>query len=113
MEIVTKKKLMLFSGTTHPALAEEICAQLEVPRAAAELGPDKIRVNCVAPGVIWTDFHSTMTPETRKNNLENRIPLHREGNPQQVATVIREMVTNDYITGETYVIDGGLTMRIC
>jgi len=30
-----------------------------------------------------------------------------------VATVIRELVTNDYITGETYTIDGGLTMRIC
>jgi NAD(P)-dependent dehydrogenase (short-subunit alcohol dehydrogenase family) len=54
-----------------------------------------------------------MTPETRKHNLDNRIPLHREGTPEQVATLIREVATNDYVTGETFVIDGGLTMRIC
>ncbi len=85
----------------------------QLTRALAyELANDNIRVNCVAPGVVRTAFHATMTDEVRRNNLENRIPLHREGTPDQVATVIREMVTNDYVTGETYVIDGGLTMRI-
>jgi NAD(P)-dependent dehydrogenase (short-subunit alcohol dehydrogenase family) len=79
---------------------------------AFEFADDNIRINCVAPGVVRTDFHLKMTPETRKNNLDNRIPLHREGTPQQVATLIREVATNDYITGETFVIDGGLTMRI-
>jgi NAD(P)-dependent dehydrogenase (short-subunit alcohol dehydrogenase family) len=85
----------------------------QLTRALAfEFAPDNIRVNCVAPGVIRTDFHATMPPEVKKNNLENRIPLKREGTPEQVATVVRELVTNDYITGETVVIDGGLTMRI-
>ena len=41
-----------------------------------------------------------------------RIPLHREGTPEQVADAILMMVKNDYITGETIVVDGGLTMRI-
>jgi NAD(P)-dependent dehydrogenase (short-subunit alcohol dehydrogenase family) len=54
-----------------------------------------------------------MPEEVRRNNLENRIPLRREGRPDQAATVIRELITNDYITGETFVVDGGLTMRIC
>ena len=80
---------------------------------AFEFADDNIRVNCVAPGVVRTDFHAKMSPETRKHNLDNRIPLHREGTPEQVATLIREVATNDYITGETFVIDGGLTMRIC
>jgi NAD(P)-dependent dehydrogenase (short-subunit alcohol dehydrogenase family) len=85
----------------------------QMTRALAfEFAPDNIRVNCVAPGVVRTAFHAAMTDATRKNNLENRIPLRREGTPEQVATVIRELVTNDYITGETMVIDGGLTMRI-
>ncbi len=53
-----------------------------------------------------------MTAETKRHNLDNRIPLHREGTPQQVAELIAELVANDYITGETLVIDGGLTMRI-
>jgi hypothetical protein len=39
--------------------------------------------------------------------------LKREGTSEQVASLIRELVTNDYITGETVSIDGGLTMRIC
>ena len=79
---------------------------------AREFANDNIRVNCVAPGVVRTDFHATMTDEKRRANLEQRIPLHREGTPEQVAEVILMMVQNDYITGETMVIDGGLTMRI-
>lgn len=79
---------------------------------AREFANDNIRVNCVAPGVVRTDFHATMTDEQRRINLEQRIPLHREGTPEQVADVILMMATNDYVTGETMVIDGGLTMRI-
>ncbi len=79
---------------------------------AREFADDNIRVNVVAPGVIRTAFHVSMTAETRKHNVDNRIPLHREGTPAQVAELIAELVANDYITGETMVIDGGLTMRI-
>jgi NAD(P)-dependent dehydrogenase (short-subunit alcohol dehydrogenase family) len=81
---------------------------------ARELANDNIRVNCVAPGVITTRFHDIMglTPEARKNNLDNRIPLHREGTPDQVAQLIAHCAENDYLTGETITIDGGLTSRI-
>ncbi len=80
---------------------------------AFEFAEWNIRVNGVAPGIIRTAFHAKMPAEVKENNLKNRIPLHREGTPEQVASVIRELVTNDYVTGETYTIDGGLTMRIC
>ncbi len=79
---------------------------------AREFADDNIRVNCVAPGVVRTAFHAAMTDEQRKLNLEKRIPLHREGTPDQVASAILELVKNEYITGETVTIDGGLTMRI-
>ena len=79
---------------------------------AREFADDNIRVNVVAPGVIRTRFHANMTPETKQHNLDNRIPLHREGTPEQVARLIAELVANNYVTGETMVIDGGLTMRI-
>jgi len=79
---------------------------------AREFADDNIRVNCVAPGVIRTRFHKDMPEEMKQNNLDNRIPLHREGTTAQVATLIAELVTNDYITGDTVTIDGGLTMRI-
>jgi 3-oxoacyl-[acyl-carrier protein] reductase len=79
---------------------------------ARDLADDNIRVNCVAPGVIRTRFHADMSPERKELNLKHRIPLHREGTPEQVAAAVALLVTNDYITGETVVIDGGLTSRI-
>ena len=80
---------------------------------AWEFADDHIRVNCVAPGVIRTAFHAAMPESVKQHNLEQRIPLHCEGTPEQVASAVRELVVNDYITGETLVVDGGLTMRIC
>ena len=79
---------------------------------ARELADDNIRVNAVAPGIIATRFHAGLTPEQRKNNCDNRIPLHREGTAEQVGQMIVQLAANDYMTGETVVIDGGLTMRI-
>jgi NAD(P)-dependent dehydrogenase (short-subunit alcohol dehydrogenase family) len=79
---------------------------------ARELADDNIRVNGVAPGIVRTRFHEGLSPEQRQRNLEQRIPLHREGTPEQVAQLIVSLVTNDYVTGETVTIDGGLTMRI-
>jgi NAD(P)-dependent dehydrogenase (short-subunit alcohol dehydrogenase family) len=79
---------------------------------AFELADDNIRVNCVAPGIIRTRFHAKMTEEQKRHNLDNRVPLHREGTPEQVASLGLELITNDYVTGETMTIDGGLTMRV-
>lgn len=79
---------------------------------AREFARDNIRVNCVAPGVIRTRFHAGMSDQQKKLNLEQRIPLRREGTPGQVGDLILALVKNDYITGETFTIDGGLTMRI-
>jgi NAD(P)-dependent dehydrogenase (short-subunit alcohol dehydrogenase family) len=79
---------------------------------ARELAGDNIRVNCVAPGVIRTAFQDHLTPEQVRNNIENRIPLHHEGQPEDVAQVIAMLVTNDFVTGECVGVDGGMAMRI-
>jgi NAD(P)-dependent dehydrogenase (short-subunit alcohol dehydrogenase family) len=79
---------------------------------ARELADHNIRVNCVSPGVICTPFQDFLTPEQVENNIRNRIPLHRQGKPEDVARAILELVENDFITGEDLVIDGGMTMRI-
>jgi NAD(P)-dependent dehydrogenase (short-subunit alcohol dehydrogenase family) len=79
---------------------------------ARELADDNIRVNAVLPGIIRTAFQNFLTPAQVKNNIENRIPLHREGKPEDVAEVISMLVTNDFITGETVAIDGGMSMRV-
>jgi len=46
---------------------------------ARELADHNIRVNCIAPGIIRTRFQDYLTPEQVRHNIENRIPLHREG----------------------------------
>jgi NAD(P)-dependent dehydrogenase (short-subunit alcohol dehydrogenase family) len=79
---------------------------------ARELADHNIRVNCVSPGVIRTRFQDMLSEAQVKNNLENRIPLHREGTPDEVAQVIEVMVTNNFITGQDAIMDGGLTMRM-
>ncbi len=79
---------------------------------ALELSDDNISVNCVSPGVIRTRFQDYLTPEQVTNNIKNRIPLHREGTPEDVAAMICALVKNPFITGENMVIDGGMTMRI-
>jgi NAD(P)-dependent dehydrogenase (short-subunit alcohol dehydrogenase family) len=79
---------------------------------ARELADDNIRVNAVSPGIIRTPFQDYLTPEQVENNIRNRIPLHREGKPEDVAEVITMLVTDDFVTGETIAVDGGMAMRI-
>ncbi len=79
---------------------------------ARELADHNIRVNCVSPGIIRTPFQDALTLGQVENNIRNRIPLHREGKPEDVARSILELVENDFITGEDLAIDGGMTMRI-
>lgn len=88
-------------------------AVLQLTRMLArDIADDNIRVNCVAPGIIRTRFHQHMKPEQQEHNLANRIPLHREGTSEQVAEVVHLLATNDFMTGEAVVIDGGMTMQI-
>jgi 3-oxoacyl-[acyl-carrier protein] reductase len=79
---------------------------------AMEVSDHNVRVNCVAPGITDTDFHSVTPPEFIKHSVDNRVPLHRVGRPEEVAQAVVFLVENDYVTGETVTVDGGLTMRI-
>jgi 3-oxoacyl-[acyl-carrier protein] reductase len=98
----------------HLAYATVKGAILQFTRSLARDEADhNIRVNCVAPGIVRTRFHEAMTPAALAHNLAVRIPLHREGTPDQVAEAVRALVTNDFITGEVLVVDGGASMQIC
>ena len=79
---------------------------------ALELCDDNISVNCVSPGVIRTRFQDYLKPQQVKNNIVNRVPLHRAGAPEEVSEVVCSLIQNKFITGENIVIDGGMTMRI-
>lgn len=77
---------------------------------ANELAPN-IRVNAVAPGVIDTPFHEKVsTPEKMKQFKENT-PIKRIGDAEHIASTIKFLVDNDFVTGETIDVNGGLFMR--
>ncbi|HJV80170.1 SDR family oxidoreductase [Noviherbaspirillum sp.] len=81
---------------------------------AVEWGPDNIRVNCIAPGVIKTDFAKAIheNEEVRKM-VENELPLRRLGDPNDIAGVAMMLASpaGKYVTGQTIVADGGLMIR--
>lgn len=73
---------------------------------ALELGPG-IRVNAVAPGPV------AMAAETtgdQRADMLNRIPLRREGSPEDVAQAVVFLATAPYVTGQTLRVDGGLSV---
>jgi 3-oxoacyl-[acyl-carrier protein] reductase len=70
-----------------------------------------IQVNAVAPGFIDTDMVSAM-PEAARDKLHKRIPLRRMGRVDEVADAVLYLLSQhaDYITGQTLVIDGGMSV---
>jgi NAD(P)-dependent dehydrogenase (short-subunit alcohol dehydrogenase family) len=81
-----------------------------VRSAAVELGPSGVRVNAVAPGVVWTPRVSAfLGEEGRQNNIENT-PLRRVAQPSDIAAAILFLASDlaGYVTGQTLLVDGGV-----
>lgn len=76
---------------------------------ARALGPE-IRVNAVAPGFIQTPWTSGENWRQRRNHVEENAPLHRAGQPADVAEVCYGLITSRYVTGTVVNVDGGLSL---
>jgi len=72
---------------------------------ALELAP--IRVNAVAPGPVAMAAETT---DTQRADILKRIPLGREGSPDDVARAVVFLATSAYVTGQTLRVDGGLSV---
>ena len=80
---------------------------------AVEWGPKNIRVNCIAPGLVRTDFARALweNPEMLAKS-EEMTPLRRIGEPDDIAgaAVLLASRAGNWITGQVIVIDGGVTI---
>ena len=76
---------------------------------ARELGKDNIRVNAVAPGFIESDMTNGLKDEI-KEEISKNIPLKRIGKPEDIANVVKFLVSEEssYITGQVINVDGGM-----
>ena len=84
-----------------------------VRNLAVEFGPSNVRVNCIAPGLVQTDFARYLweNPELLKQ-VTDPAPLKRIGQPDEIAgaAVFLCSPAAAYTTGQTLVVDGGLTI---
>jgi NAD(P)-dependent dehydrogenase (short-subunit alcohol dehydrogenase family) len=82
---------------------------------ACELGPQNIRVNAIAPGIVKTRFASALTDNPAiMDPIINRTPLGRFATPDEIAGGALYLASDaaSFVTGHTLVIDGGLTARL-
>jgi 3-oxoacyl-[acyl-carrier protein] reductase len=77
---------------------------------AKELGPRRIRVNCVSPGMINTTFHNTFTKPEVRQKVAGMTPLGREGEAPEVAELVYFLASehSSFINGESVEINGGI-----
>ncbi len=71
-------------------------------------GPE-VRVNAVAPGLVRTPWTADWGP--LHDQMAQRAPLGRSGEPDDIAAAVTDVAANRYLTGQVVVVDGGLSLR--
>lgn len=83
-----------------------------VRNLALEYGPDNIRFNCIAPGLVRTNFARALWEDPKRSQArEAETPLRRLGDPEDIAGIAVYLASRagSWTTGQTYCVDGGVT----
>ena len=103
----------LKGSTILGAYAISKAADMQLARnLACEYGPHNVRVNCIAPGLIKTDFARALwEDEARLKQRCATTPLRRIGEPHEIAGAVAYLASDasTFMTGQTIVVDGGVT----
>jgi 3-oxoacyl-[acyl-carrier protein] reductase len=80
---------------------------------ALEVANYHVNVNAIAPGFIGTEAALSLSPQDHIERMKKQIPFGRFGRPEDLLGAVLLLVSEEgsYITGETIVVSGGLTMR--
>jgi len=118
--IINLSSINAYTGMPNTAIyaASKAALNAYTRTAATELAPRKIRVNAVNPGPVYTPiFGKTGMSEEQLNGfataIQNRIPLKRFGQPEDIANLVAFLASDDasFITGGEYNIDGGMNVN--
>ncbi|GAA4820458.1 SDR family oxidoreductase [Sphingosinicella ginsenosidimutans] len=106
----------LSSSTVIGAYNISKAADFQLARnLAAEFGPSGVRVNCIAPGLVRTDFARALweNPDTLKA-VTRGTPLRRIGEPHEIAgaAVFLAAPASAFMTGQSIIVDGGSTIGV-
>ena len=117
---------VVFVGSVHtrraflgasPYAASKGAVEVLTKILAAELGPRKIRVNCVVPGAVPTELNiragvavDAEANESRLQSMQKDHPLGRIGTPEEAAEAVDYLLRAEWTTGTSVVVDGGLAL---
>ncbi len=91
----------------YPSYAVSKSALESLTKVLARAFAPSIRVNAIAPGLVLQS--DVVTPEEWER-LVGRLPLQRPARPEEVASALEFLVRNEYVTGQTIVVDGGYSL---
>lgn len=101
----------LAGGSGHHAYSAAKTAVVSLTRTAAEeLAPHRIRVNAVAPGVIFTPLAINRDESILSDLVEHLQPWPEHGQPEHIAAAVAFLASDDaaFVVGETLLVDGGM-----
>jgi pteridine reductase len=95
------------SWSGFPAYSVSKAALQALTSTLARAFAPSIRVNAIAPGLV---MQSDLVSPEDWNRLVERLPLRRQATPEEIAVALQFLLQNEYITGQTLVIDGGYSL---
>ncbi len=94
-------------GASIPYAASKAALNHMTKLLALTLAPN-IRVNAIAPGLVNTPLSQDW--DSARKLWNNKAPMKREAQPEEIAQVAHSFIDNNYLTGEIIIIDGGLNL---
>jgi NAD(P)-dependent dehydrogenase (short-subunit alcohol dehydrogenase family) len=88
----------------YPSYTVSKAALESLTRILARALAPKIRVNAIAPGFV---LQSDIVPVEEWERLIQRVPLKRPARPEEIGSALEFLMQNEYVTGQTIVVDGG------
>ncbi|MFF9149446.1 SDR family NAD(P)-dependent oxidoreductase [Streptomyces sp. NPDC055051] len=105
---VSSQAGLFANGSSIPYAVSKAALNHMTRLLAKQLGPDGVRVNAVAPGLIDTPWYRGLEGMDKvRDEVAQRLPLRRVGTAEDIAEAVCDLADASYITGEVVLVDGG------